>query len=278
MSHDLRGSSRTEILQIKSMTSESFGPDKPPHQRRKMNWRRQAIAWHQRIGLAIMAFALILALSGLVLNHSEKLGLSDTYVATDWLLDWYNIDQSTIEIGWETEFGWISHVDGHLFLNDHRLARKIESALVGVVWNGTVLAVATRDHVWLFQEDGTLIEKLLPPTGPIDQLGRTQSGNLRLRTENNTENNMYDGGQDAVTWLPDQSRETVIWSHPGNPPIAVIRSVIGQARHHVISWERFFLDLHSGRLFGTLGVLIADLTTLGLILLALSGLYARMTR
>ena len=41
-----------------------------------------------------------------------------------------------------------------------------------------------------------------------------------------------------------------------------------------ITYERVIVDLHSGRLFGTFGVTLVDLVTLGLIILSITGTYS----
>ena len=40
-----------------------------------------------------------------------------------------------------------------------------------------------------------------------------------------------------------------------------------------LSYERVLLDLHSGRIFGRVGVLVVDAAAVALLLLALSGFY-----
>src|SRR5213592_1749983 len=47
--------------------------------------------WHARIGFAAMLFFLILAVSGLALNHGGSLGLDGRYVHAEWLARWYGI-------------------------------------------------------------------------------------------------------------------------------------------------------------------------------------------
>ena len=41
--------------------------------------------WHARIGFAAMLFFLILAVSGLALNHGQGLGLDGRFVHAEWL-------------------------------------------------------------------------------------------------------------------------------------------------------------------------------------------------
>src|SRR5260221_13933957 len=50
--------------------------------------------WHARIGFSAMLFFLILAVTGLILNHGEGLGLDGRYVHAGWLARWYGIQSN----------------------------------------------------------------------------------------------------------------------------------------------------------------------------------------
>src|SRR5580765_1208385 len=47
--------------------------------------------WHRRIGFAAMLFFLILAVTGLALNHGQGLGLDGRFVHAGWLARWYGV-------------------------------------------------------------------------------------------------------------------------------------------------------------------------------------------
>ncbi|HKB63766.1 MAG TPA: hypothetical protein VKD03_12915, partial [Burkholderiales bacterium] len=47
--------------------------------------------WHARVGFSAMLFFLILAVTGLILNHGAGLGLDGRYVHAGWLARWYGI-------------------------------------------------------------------------------------------------------------------------------------------------------------------------------------------
>src|SRR2546430_9805712 len=47
--------------------------------------------WHARIGFSALLFFLILAVTGLALNHGQSLGLDGRFVHAEWLARWYGI-------------------------------------------------------------------------------------------------------------------------------------------------------------------------------------------
>ncbi len=54
--------------------------------------RFTAFLWHRRIGLVALTLVIVLAITGIALNHSETFKLDETYVNTSWLLNWYGIE------------------------------------------------------------------------------------------------------------------------------------------------------------------------------------------
>lgn len=50
------------------------------------------LRWHWRIGLTAAIFLLIIAVTGLALNHARLLGLDKTYLDQEWVMKTYNMD------------------------------------------------------------------------------------------------------------------------------------------------------------------------------------------
>ncbi len=50
------------------------------------------LRWHRHIGLVAAALVVVLALSGVALNHSDVLELDQRAVTTPLLLEWYDIN------------------------------------------------------------------------------------------------------------------------------------------------------------------------------------------
>ena len=52
---------------------------------------RSVYQWHRYIGVTVALFAILLAVTGMLLNHTGELDLDSTYVDSPWLQDWYGI-------------------------------------------------------------------------------------------------------------------------------------------------------------------------------------------
>ena len=61
------------------------------HPKPRIKQLRSLYLWHRYIGLAAALFVIVLTVTGLLLNHTEELGLDSSSVQSDTLLDWYGI-------------------------------------------------------------------------------------------------------------------------------------------------------------------------------------------
>jgi len=52
--------------------------------------------WHRRVGVVVAIFAVLLAVTGIVLNHTAQLGLDRSFVPWPWLMKVYGDDSSDL--------------------------------------------------------------------------------------------------------------------------------------------------------------------------------------
>ncbi len=224
--------------------------------------------WHRWLGLAAALFVIVLAVTGLALNHTEALGLDERHVGSEWLLDHYGIRLPETVPAWRAGDHWISQWERRLYLDDRDLGEQGEGRLRGALyWNGMVL-VALDDALLLFTPDGERIDVLAgaalpgPPTGlTADATGRP----LLL-----TPGGAFAGDAELMGW------EAAGDSAPPAPPPQQLpptlrADIARQWRGRGLTLERVLLDLHSGRILGEAGVWLMDAAAVVLLFLALSG-------
>ena len=61
--------------------------------------------WHRRLGLSALALVIILAITGIMLNHTEELELDESFVSSSWLLNWYGIKPDSEPITYKVKKG-----------------------------------------------------------------------------------------------------------------------------------------------------------------------------
>lgn len=231
---------------------------------------RQLGAWHRRLGLAAAVILTLLVGSGLLLNHSPRLGLAQKYVQSAWLLDWYGIPSPGEPHGTALGGHWLSELGERVYL-DARQLPDVRGRLHGAVLVRDGIAASVGDDIWLLTPAGHVIERLGKAHGVPDTiraLGVDQAGRLMVQTPDG----VYAANSDLSAWHRVTPR-AVSWGRPGAVPAALQRELLRQYRGHGLSVERVLVDLHSGRIVGAIGVWIVDIVALCCLGLAISGLW-----
>lgn len=230
---------------------------------------RFLVNWHRRIGLFIALLVFILCSTGLLLQHTETFKLDRTYLTSSWLLDWYNYPQPRVD-AIQLRQQQVLQVDDQILLGQ-RIVGNSKGQLWGAAETDDMVLIAS-GHVliWLTQSGETIDIMPSPITEPSATLART-GDQFQIRA--------------AEGWLIADVDITdwQLGPEPAELPLHVemvdFRQVELPATLSVgVSLERLMLDLHSGRLFGSVGVFLMDLASFGLVVLAISGCWLWLRR
>lgn len=220
--------------------------------------------WHRRLGAIAAIFFLFLALSGIALNHTGALRLDQRQIGTPWLIAWYGIRQNPPTQGYPLPGNRFLATDGENWSLDGRLLHGDDENVIGALALDEIYYIATPDRLYLYRDDGQLVDKLsgksLPPM-PIERIGMADH-TVVLQTQSG-----LFSSADALRWRPIKSGH-VVWSQP-EPLTGQAQTAAKRALAPHLPLQRVLLDLHSGRIFGRYGPLMVDL--LGLILATLGG-------
>jgi len=237
---------------------------------RKKNKASTARRLHRSFGAGAAVFVIFMVLSGLVINHSNGLGLDQRHVSQSFLLDWYGLDGPEYIHSFEVGSDWISFAGSQLYLNGDSVSPLSNG--VGAVAGGDMLIAAGGEELLLLGHDGSLIERIpwgQHGTGPIASIGQLENGLVVIKSVNQ----LWSADADLLNWQRVENTVTSpAWSHAEPAPGAIRQAITQQYRGGGLSLEQLLLDLHSGRVFGSIGVLVYDLLALAIGFLAISGL------
>jgi hypothetical protein len=158
-----------------------------------------------------------------------------------------------------------------------RIAGRDSGKLNGAVYHHDIYLVTNSKHLHIFTKDGDLVETLDHSAGlpaRIERLGITSAGEITV--DDGASYWLADEG--LLNWTQTGAIMRVDWScvrvltQAENQPLAELAPSAGP------SWERVLQDLHSGRLFGTAGTIVIDLTGIVILLLAVSGFITLLMR
>ena len=207
----------------------------------------------------------MLAVTGWALNHTQGLKLAERNLSSGALVDWYGFGEPSkidVYIAGSLQVAWI---DGNLYLEDELLAESIEQP-AGIVADSGRFYVFTPTTLTIFSDSGAQIEHLyldivierLSPEVQGSVILATARGQLRMNLDS-LEMSEYSGTN--LAWLRPlnlRHEDLAYWTDVHNSSL--------------ISMERFLLDLHSGRLFGSGGIWVMDAFALAFLILAVTGI------
>lgn len=216
--------------------------------------------WHRRLGIVSALFVIVLAVTGLLLNHTHELGLDRAPVTSPALRALYGVAPAEDAAGLVHALpaGPLQVTGGQLRL-DGRVIGDCPG-LVGVVEQaGQVLAVC-RNRLWLLTPDGQVIDQADGVRGVPEGLSAVASREGRVLLRHGERSLAVDLGD--LSLKPADDTPGVAWPETAQPAAAA----------DDIDWERVLLDLHSGRLLGPWGVWLMDAMAVLFVVLAVSGL------
>lgn len=225
---------------------------------------------HRSVGAAGAVFVLFMVLSGMVINHSNGLGLDQRHVSQPFLLSWYGLVAPEHIRGFPAGDDWIIYAGSQVFLNDMQVSTVSNG--IGAVAYDQMLIAASSDELLLLDTNGQLIERQPwgpPGAGPIDSIGLRPDGTVVVKSTGQ----LWLADAELLGW--QAAKETVLnptWSTSESAPQPLIQRITEQYRGEGPSLERVLLDFHSGRIFGPIGVFIYDLLALVVGFLSISGL------
>ena len=233
--------------------------------------RRGLRKLHRWTGLAAAVFLLLLAATGIALNHAESLGLDRRYLAAPWLLDRYNIDAAAIDVSFAAGGRRITQAAGRLFLDELEIDAAGVDRIVGAVGLDDEIAVAGTAEVLFLSGGGEIVDRAavgLYLPGPVQAVAAATAG-LWLMSAGDAY--FYEVQNGKLADQPDRAARPA-WVAPAALPAGLRAEIERAYRGTGISVERLLLDLHSGRLFGFSGTLVTDLAALAIGVLAVSGI------
>jgi len=225
---------------------------------------------HRSLGAGAAVFVIFMVMSGLAINHSNGLGLDKRHVSQAFLLGWYGLEGPDQILSFSVGGEWISFAGSQLYYNDSAISTVTNG--VGVVSSGDMLIVAGSDELLLLDPNGRLIERI--PWGsngeaPTESIGLLADGGVVVKTSHQ----LWLADAQLLSWQQAGATTAIpVWSSPGTAPENLQQAITHQYRGDGLSLERVLLDFHSGRIFGSIGVVVYDLLALAVGFLAISGL------
>ncbi len=228
--------------------------------------------WHKWVGYGSLILVLILSITGLILNRTEKFNLNQIQINNSYILWLYDLSPKTSLLFFNDDGHWLSWLEGNLYYNN-KLISQNTPAPIGLVKLDHMIIVGSNDRLTLFLTDGTLVESLYRSDLPseITMLGKTKKGMPVIISKSKK----FTSDNDLISWYEIDKTIDVTLSMPTEGPSLITEQIMQNFQGQGVSLYKIILDLHSGRIMGSFGSYIMDLAAISLIFLCITGLMKR---
>ena len=226
---------------------------------------RRLRRWHRGTGLFLLLWVLLVAVTGVALNHSAGLGLDKLRLTSPLLLRLYAIELKEPQ-GIPVDRHWLS-VGGDRQLYLDALAIGHCERLDGAAVTEAGIYAACGDALMVIDRQGRIVERLPPPPTPTNDASRfglcagspcIETGDTQLALD-----------PVHLTWQPTAAALSA--PAPNSLPASLAQALRDQSIPAEFSWERLVRDVHSGAVAG-IGPWLMDFFALALIFLSLTGI------
>ena len=240
--------------------------------------RFTAFLWHRRIGLFALLLVITLAITGILLNHTERFELDETYVNNSWLLKWYGIEPEDEPVSYRVSHNTNKHIisawDKQLFF-DNMSITSLEQPMHGAIAAEQFIVVALDNEIILLSYEGEFIERL---STSISFSNIQRLGMKYKRPVIETSEPLYYMADEHILDWDIIINEDIKWTEQYTLNENEYQQLLLAYRGNGLKLERVILDLHSGRIFGLYGIYLMDAAAIALLWLSLSGLWVWNSR
>ncbi len=227
---------------------------------RRSPWRL-LYKFHRYTGLSVGIIIVMLAITGIILNHTDDLQLNRQFVNSPAILDWYGIAAPELQNSFSIQQHWLTQSGQQIYL-DAKPVYHTQKVLIGAIVNSEFIAAAFNDSLLLLTLDGKVIEYI--DNKPIQKIGIGDKQSIYIENEG-----IISVSDDAsLSWqISDES--ALLWSSSSSLPTELKNRLQVLSRNSILPYERVLLDIHSGRFFGSYGIYTAPVCLVRCVILVM---------
>ncbi len=231
---------------------------------------------HRLLGLVCFPFMLLMASTGILLNHTDDLKLSQTELRWNWLMSWYDIKKPNTFLSISEKKHTITQIEQRIYLNSKEILISKQPLIAAKIFDKEIILFLT-NHICITTIEGELIEKIKNHHGlpsPIDKCGTIENTQLIIQSNNK----LYNCDLDELNFKTYNQSKKITWLKTDVQTSEVSQKLYDNYSGKGISAHKLITDLHNGFFFTSLGKLFLDIIGLLFIFLSCTGLWVYLAK
>jgi len=253
------------------------------YQKKQKDKRRKNLfrKWHRRMGFTAAIFLVNLAVTGILINHSDDLELHKKYITSNWIINGYGI-KAPSNAHCINKFK-LCQIGEKIYL-EQKLLISNAPPLITLIEYQDLLYLANSESIYIYTKQFELVEVLNQQSGlpqPIIKIVLTNINQSEQALLVKSDRGYWLLDHDEMLWQsfePTQNRainsiesKSLPFTELERESLASLQSIYLDTQ---LSYLKFIQDLHSLRIFSLSGKILTDLFGLIILLLVASGFFA----
>ena len=224
--------------------------------------------FHKVLGLSIGLIIIHLAITGIILMYPNTFKLYDTFLSNNYMLSLYNMNTRS-EVFVSNDFADIGIVSNNIVISDYVLDMDISNVL-GLAKNNKYIFAANSYTLLVIENDDYEYKIIKKLTFPFTLKNFVIDNNKDIKFLNN-EGKYYSLDESfnfiVINKLARPIKILTLYSAQDEEADLYLNYIQGPG----IQLLRFITDIHNGRFFGKIIMIIFSLSSLGAVFLAVTG-------
>jgi hypothetical protein len=224
--------------------------------------------------VVVVLFLVLLTGTGVLLNHSEDMGLAEKPVSGFIGSLIYDLDNDVDVEAWQVNGRWLYTMNHQLYLDDAQVGY-CEGSVIGAIELDKLLMALCATELLIIDPDGQLVEKVSIGDGIPSGVAAVAASDDGLILQVDNQLRLFDLNRlESSPW--PEAAESIQWNNPQPLPDYLLDQL--QISVPEINMERLILDIHSGRVLGSWRQLGMDLLAILILVLAVGGIVMMQLR
>ena len=229
---------------------------------------------HKYLGFTFSIFILHLTVTGMLLTYPKTFNIEETYISNFFILKKYNMDTHKEVYGLINIEDEVIIIKNNIYLNS-KFIDKFSDEIINVLYQKKekkiIILSKSIIGIYFFENiDGALEIKdiiSLENTFKVNNLGQNLSGDI-IFLKNDSE--YYSLNDNYLLKLVNKKDKNIKWSNISTIDKGLAKYYLNIHQGKGVSLTRILTELHNGKFFGSIFILVLFFSSLSLIFLTLS--------